>query len=315
MKKAPAAIVAALVAVSVVGCNAPESSVPQPGYTSAAATEPPSGMPYSAFRAQDLLDIYSAVTEITYECYAENGYPEFLQVLPEQKANLFRTVPSTPDYVSAFDRLAKAPWFDSEDEARKGGYGHGASAVLTSVYAMDVAFRDIARTCATKADEKLPGSQAFIRDYSALGATLADALKAATARNWDEETEKIFACMSTHDFPVTPSGPNISPSWGVDFGVPLGVEPVPDYPQITEGAKIQIVPTLPAKSYVPTPQEAESAAVMHNCSIETGAREAWDRAMVDAESDAISKNLTKLTELNAELPPLLQIVGTSQNST
>ncbi|NWL32645.1 hypothetical protein DM791_06970 [Paenarthrobacter nitroguajacolicus] len=271
-------------------------------------------MPYSAYRAQDLLTIYSAVTEITYECYAENGYVEFLEVLPEQKANMFRTLPSTPDYASAFGRLTKAPWFESEGEARKSGYGHGASAVVTSVYAMDVEFRDVARTCASKADEKLPGSQAFIADYSGLGATLADALKAVTDRNWDEVTEKIFACMATHDFPVSPSGPNMSPSWAIDFGVPLGVEPVPDFPQIIEGARIQVVPTSPAKNYVPTSEEAESAAVMHKCSVETGARESWEKAMIDAERGAISQNHVKLAELNAALPKLLEIVGTTQKS-
>lgn len=294
-----------LAAGLVTGCTANTPLAIQSGSSSAAPRGTSGAGTHPAFRAQDLLDIYAAVTEITYECYASHGYPQFKQVLPEQRRNLFRSLPSTPDYVTAFAKLKKVPWFESEEDARLSGYGQGFPAVVTSVYAMDVAFRDVARTCAAQANEQIPGSQEFVASYSGLGATLADALKSVTDRDWDAVTENIFTCMAKNGFPVSSTGDNVSPKWTVDFGVLLGKQPTPEFPQIAEGAKIQIVPTMPAKGYFPTPEESESAAVMHRCSVETGARGAWEDAISAVEFETVSINESKLTKLNAKIPALL----------
>ncbi|MET4619859.1 hypothetical protein ABIE18_001295 [Arthrobacter sp. 2762] len=102
--------------------------------------------------------------------------------------------------------------------------------------------------------------------------------------------------MGANGFPIVPNGSNPSPTWGIDFGVPLGSEPALEYPQIAGDSKVQVAPRITGKSYTPTPQESDSAATMYKCSVETGAQESWKKAMTEAEDSALAVNNLALKE-------------------
>jgi hypothetical protein len=288
------------IVMCVVGCAAVESSDDQDISTQESHDQGS----LKTYFSQEVLSINAAVMEATYQCYGRHGYPQFIEVLEAQKISQFTTLPSTSDFTSVFAELKREPWFESEDDARTRGYGRSTPDVAASVYVRDASFRDVAGVCASDVEEIYPGSAAALGDYVALGHRLAQFLQAVTDRNWDEETQKVLACMAGKNFPVIPDGLNRSPTWDMDFGVPLGSEPELDFPKVQSDEPVQISPAIPGKPYKPTPQEAESAVTMYLCSIETGARMTWTKAMTEAEGSAVEANRT---ELEAWRPKILAL--------
>jgi hypothetical protein len=73
---------------------------------------------------------------------------------------------------------------------------------------------------------------------------------------------------------------------------------------LTQGPSTKVIPAEPAQQYVPTPQESESAAAMYRCSVETGARDEWQKAVNDVKNAALAKHGTTLLELNPKIKEL-----------
>lgn len=260
--------------------------------------------PFDAYLAADLLAINSALRELDYKCYADNGYPQYLDVLPAQKANDFRSSALTPDLETTFASFSALPWFESEESARATGYGHSYPAMDPVIFATDPALVEVIKECRGETMQKVSGSEELLGEYSQLGNTLTEAIIVAAKQNKAPLTDKVFACMAKGPYAVDANGPNKSDDWGVDFGVPLGSQPQPEFAAPPKGSTTQVLPGSPAKVYVPTAQESDSAAEMHRCSLESGAQEVWLKAMMTAKEAAVAENEAKLTELNPAIKEL-----------
>lgn len=294
-------------AVALAGCGTVGTpgvgTQPVPRGPLPSATADPNDL-YNAFLADDFLTINSARMELEYKCYAANGYPEFLTVLPAQKANAFRSNAVTPDFKSTFASFSELPWFPSEDYAKAAGFGHSTPGMDTFVATADDSFAQTAQDCEGETLTAIAASAELIRDYTALGNSLAEALTVAANQNKEPLTKDVFACMSRGDYPVDENGSNKQDIWGVDFGVPYGSPPADYYPDLTKGGAVQIVPATPEGTYVPTSEESNAAAAMYRCSVESGAQDAWQKAMNDAKQKALAENEATLTELNPKIQAL-----------
>ena len=301
MKKIIAAVgIVVLMGVVSSGCGSKAS--PRP---SAAALALDPNDPFSAYLADDVLTINSATRELDYRCYAENGYPEFLEVLPAQKANQFRSLATTPDFKTTFTEFSKSPWFSSEEAARATGYGRSIAGLDAQVINVDGSAVEVARDCNDATQKKLSGIDETLIPYVQLGDALAEALATSSGRNEKGLTKRVFECMEKSKYPVDPNGPNKSPIWGVDFGIPLGAAPrLPEAPELTQGYGKKVIPAEPTQRYLPTPQESESAAAMYRCSVETGARDEWVKAVNEVKNAALAKHEATLLELNPKIKEL-----------
>lgn len=261
--------------------------------------------PYSAYLAEDLLAINSVSRELDYRCYAENGYPEYLEVLPGQKANEFRSAASTPDFKTTFRSYSRSPWFSSEEEARETGYGRTVPGLDAQVFTMDGSFRRVVEDCHDATLKKTSGNAEVVSAYIQLGNALAEGLAAIPSRIKDPLTKEVLECMNRGPYPVDPNGPNKPSGWNVDFGVPLGTQPrIPEATDLTKGAVTKVIPAEPAQQYVPTAKESDSAAAMYRCSVETGAHDDWVKAVDEAKNAALAKNEATLIELNPKIKEL-----------
>lgn len=286
------------IGMASVGCGA--KTVPSNSLPMADPSDP-----YSAYLAEDLLTINSAGRELDYRCYADNGYPEYLEVLPEQKANQFRSSASTPDFKTTFTSFAESPWFSSEEDAKAKGYGRTIPGLDAQVFSMDSALAKVVGNCNEATLKKTAGNEEVVSDYIQVGNALAEALAVIPNQAKDPGTKKVFECMGRAQYPVDPNGPNKSVGWGVDFGVPLGTEPrMRQAEDLTKGAVTKVIPAEPALQYVPTAMESESAAAMYRCSVETGARDDWLKIVNDAKNAALAKNEATLIELNPKIKEL-----------
>lgn len=303
-------LAAAVIGITGCGSSATDMNAAQAvsAQTGAPATLPPvpadPNDPYDAFLSDDLLGINSAKMELEYKCYAANGYPQFLKVLPAQKANAFRSLALTPDFRTTFASFAELPWFPSEAYARAAGFGHSMPAIDTYVFTTDNSFQQTAQDCEAKALTSMGGTAKDLQSYTKLGNTLAEAIAAAAKQNKPPLTQEVFDCMSKGKYPVDPNGPNKQSIWNVDFGVPYGTPPPQHWPNLTKGGTVQIVPEKPEEHYVPTPQESEAAAAMYQCSISSGAHDAWEKDMTDAKEKALAQNEAALSELSPKIHAL-----------
>ncbi|WP_422935789.1 hypothetical protein [Sinomonas sp. P47F7] len=261
--------------------------------------------PYSAFLADELLSINSAMRELEYRCYADNGYPEYLEVLPALKANEFRSSASTPDYETTFRAFSESPWFTSEENARATGYGSSIPGLDAQVVPDDRSILKVFEDCRQASLRRTSGNEDVVNAYSQLGNVLAETLATSPSQNKDALTKRVFECMDKGRYPVDPNGPHKSIRWGVDFGVPLGVAPrMPEAVDLTQGTGTKVIPAEPTQHYFPTAEESESAAAMYRCSLETGAQTDWNRANNDTKNAALAKNEATLTELNPKIREL-----------
>ncbi|MGO4454810.1 hypothetical protein [Arthrobacter sp. RAF14] len=297
---------------SVAACGAQQPSPPtsgghmsSPGAATGWAAKV-SGDPYAVYKSADLLAISSAFNELRYKCLGENGYPQFLQVLPAQKANSFRNMEETPDFAATFASYGELPWFASEQDARAKGYGLPAQALAPTVMTMDPAIGPVMNDCTKKSLAAVGDRDGTIQNYTELGNTLAGSMGSITDKAKGDLTNQVLACMNKGKYPVDPNGANKNNDWNVDFLVPLGVQP----PQLNRddsgmnGNAVIITPAIPAKPYVPTKEESESAAAMYHCSVETGAHDEWLNDIHQAEATAISQNEAALDELNPKIAAL-----------
>jgi hypothetical protein len=292
------ASLAVLVSVAATGCGA--KSAPSDSLSIADPSDP-----YSAYLADELLTINSASRELDYRCYADNGYPEYLEVLPAQKANQFRSSASTPDFKTTFRSFSESPWFSSEEDARSKGYGHTVPGLDAQVFSMDSALAKVAADCRESTLKKTSGNEDVVSAYVQVGNSLAEALAVIPNQAKEPGTKKVFECMDKGQYPVDPNGPNKPVGWGVDFGVPLGTEPrMPGAQDLTKGAVTKVIPAQPALRYEPTAKESESAAAMYRCSVETGARDDWVKIINAAKNAALAKHEATLIELNPKIKDL-----------
>lgn len=317
-----AAGMATAVALCIAGCSSADNS--RDGKGTGSRTEnagplstlaPDHDDPYSAYLSDNLLAINSAKLEISYKCYAENGYPLFLEVLPAQKANAFRGDALTPDFKTTFASMSEAPWFSSEAYARETGFGHTTPARDPHVFASDGAFAQISKFCEEKALSAISGSAELLKQYVALGNSLAESLRNETREIEGPLNQKVFDCMNKGDYPVDPHGPNKQHVWNVDFGVPYGSAPGEEWPVPSKGGgAIQLVPATPELRYTPTTQESEAAAAMYRCSIESGARDSWTKAVNKAKQRVLAGNEARFSELNPQIQALAKSAAAAAKS-
>ncbi|MEV7661983.1 hypothetical protein [Paenarthrobacter sp. NPDC089316] len=281
-------------APSVTGTSTPQASRPY----SQPSTKVDENDPYNGYLSKELLNINSSLTELQFKCYSSNGYPEFLEVLPDQKADDFRTLAETPDFSSTFNSYGEMPWRASAEEARMRGFGHDLTPLVRSVVVMDAAFSAVQQDCHGWAVKKIGGDPSLIRNYTTLGNTLASELNAAAEKMRPALNDRVFACMSEKGTPVDKNGPNKNPVWQVDFQIPTGNASEPPWPDLTKGGSVVINPGRPGTAYMPTSEESRAAEVMYQCSVDIGAQREWQQTLTEAKASAIAAQEGQLSELN-----------------
>ncbi|MCX2748383.1 hypothetical protein OOZ51_11215 [Arthrobacter sp. MI7-26] len=255
-----------------------------------------------SYLSDEVLTLNASVTELNYRCLADNGFPEFVAVLPAQKANKFRTIPPNLDFKAMFDDVTRSPWFETKDDAKALGYGRNAKGLDTRVVVSDPAFLAVAKECGDKVQAKLPGSHDVLATYADIGVKIIKAINDAGESSFKASSGAVYDCMAQHKFPVSSTAPNRVAPWGVDFGVPLGSQPPrPPANDPVSSHGVNIIPAVPGSEYAPSAEEKESATIMFNCSIETGVRTQWKKSVDDAIRATLAENQSSLDSLRTKL--------------
>lgn len=295
----------AIMSIAVIsGCSAsiPESTNLNNNTVEIARPTLAADDPYGTYLGMDLLNINSAINASQYNCYADNGYPQFLEVLPEQKADSFRSIADTPDFPTAFASFTDSPWFSSEEQAKSLGFGKTSSPTERSVVVMDTSFPSVMADCRKSVLEDLGVNATIINQYIQLGNTLVDTIVAAGSIQPALDS-RIFDCLEKRGYPLDRGGANIDPTWGVDFGIALGSVVSPPFPDLTKQGSIAVVPAS-SETYTPTAEESKMAGDMYKCSVETGSKTEWEKNILNAKNTVLNSNETALTELNPEIRSL-----------
>jgi len=302
-----AVVVMSLATLTACSSASDTASSATPGPTRTYSADVPAvdpNDPYNLYLADDLLQINSSLTELQFKCFAQNGYPEFLDVLPAQKADDFRTLAETPDFRSTFSSYAELPWQVSSDAAKRHGFGRDVLPIVRSVVVKDTAFPVVQQNCRTEALAAASGNQGLIQQYVSLGNTLASALVVADDKYRPSFNDKVFKCMGEKGSPVDKGGPNVHPVWQVDFQVPLGSVTEPPFPNLKGGGNTVINPGRPGVAYMPTAEESRAAETMYRCSVDSGAKSDWENAMNEAKKTALSTQEAQISELNPAIKQL-----------
>jgi len=260
------------------------------------------------------LAINSALTEAQYKCYASNGYPQFLEVLPEQKQDSFRGRADTPDFSTTFASLSESRWFANEDQARRMGLGKITNPTPRSVFVTDTSFLGVKETCQTSTMKRLGIDAKTFQSYIELGNRLAETLGQLGNGNLNSSNDKVFDCLKQKGHSVDKNGPNKDPNWGADFGITLG-KVSESQSEETADSSPGPVTIKPAESqtYTPTADESKLAVDLYRCSLETGVKADWDKQVADAKQKALKANETQLTDLGPKIKQLAAKIAASSS--
>ncbi|WP_285727093.1 hypothetical protein [Psychromicrobium xiongbiense] len=299
MKRSASAVLLA-VALALTGCTGGGAS----GAASAAGV--PSDEPLDTFPAKDLVTVNDAVMTLQYQCYARNGYSQFLEVLAGQKANHFANEVASIGFVGITVDTDKTPWFRDEADAKRRGFGvlgAGWPDVPARVNVRDQGFQAVEDSCALEATSKVAASKdLFLQIRSVAHDLMSQVLATKPAELWD----RVYTCMDEAGFKTSKTGEHVNSYYGRDFGIQLGASVRPSYPQPDPNLQVQIMPGVKTAQYVPTAEEVQMALAMHKCSQSTGAQTDWDKRLHDAKVKAVAANEAVLIELKPKIEAMVK---------
>lgn len=255
--------------------------------------------PYEAYLAEDMDNILLEHDALRFQCYADNGYPEFMAVVEEDPETGWQTRSGLLDQLTVEDGF-----FASVQDATASGLRDeplGPSA--EKVFVHDDVFEAVSTACTTKAWDAL-GSNAerTMMGYNRLGSKLAGGLADRTFGGLVPLQQKVVQCLVDAGEPVTPDTGNL---YGFSTEIELGA-PV-EYPERSgpkQSSGVEIIPNDVEVTYAPTPAEAALAVKYYNCSIATGVRDEFAALILETKKDVVSEHAAELEKLNPRIAEL-----------
>ncbi|MCQ1999896.1 hypothetical protein [Arthrobacter zhaoxinii] len=261
--------------------------------------------PFEAYLAEDMDVIHFAQDVLRFQCYADNGYPEYESFIPEEPAVQWRA--------DLLDQLTVADgFFDSVQDATASGLrGEQSDPSTAKVFVHDDAFEAVAEACNTKAWAALgKDAEQSLVDYNRLSSKLAGGLADRTFEALAPLQQEVVQCLVDAGEPVKPASDKL---YGFTSDIELGA-PV-EYPERSGPKKTSGVEIIPADveiTYAPTPAEAALAVKYYNCSLETGVRDEFAALILEAKKEAVAEHAAELEKSN---PRIAELADTAREIT
>jgi hypothetical protein len=290
-------------AVAVAGCTAtePEGSSPEPTELHAGgATEALPTQPYDTLRGEELGLIDFAQRRLRDQCLADAGYPQNLEASADsQPGDAFEGLRFT---VRDFGPT-------SEDEARRLGFGADFPGEPARIAGYDPSYGVNLERCDDQAWERFgDDAEEVYAAYLDLFNLLAPYRAELEHEVPEDLPSRMYDCLVDHDYRTDRESFLAEPSY-TQFDVPLGtVEHGPEeaWEPDPNSATVQVGPAIPARRYIPTPEESALAVAWYQCLEETGRVAAFFDAAVRVQQRYVDRYETQITELNDRLEPIVR---------
>jgi hypothetical protein len=310
-----AAVAASIVLLALGGCGLADDSAggppaaaarPYPTGTPVRAAPPP--QPYDIFRGDLLGRVDHAMLILRDKCLARSGFPQLAEAGP---GDVRRIHPHLRVSLSDFG-LA------SEAEARQRGFGQDLPGEPRRVLSKDANFDASMQRCAAEAWHAIgPRAWDVYRQYDELGGLLTEALATVhQAPTPAKMAAGLADCVDPHyripDRAAWLKDPSVK-AFGVRFGD--HVDPPEAAWKPTGAGSVEIGPAIPARRYVPTPEESELAVVWFRCTDKVGLQRHRTDAAMAAQRAAVTKHEARFEALNPQVEALARqaaiLVGAS----
>lgn len=270
---------------------------------------PEKKLPHDAKRSLDLYLgdklglIKFAMLKVRNRCLADAGYPQNLNGMADRPSNPFLSLVIRPGSFGP----------STEEEARRRGFGSDRPSQPARIVSFDLNYDKSLERCETRAWEKVgEEAQATYHGYFQFGNDLLGPTSDVHRKFDAELVPKLLDCMEAKGYRVADrqaylKAPDLA-HWGVKLGTLEGGQD--DWkPERTPGT-VQVGPPIPAKRYVPTPEESEMAVAMFHCNRQVGR---FDRQMAEAErvqAELVTKHESTFAELNPKIEALARTAAT-----
>ncbi|MCC3300659.1 hypothetical protein [Arthrobacter sp. zg-Y895] len=253
--------------------------------------------PFEIYLAEDLDAILLAQDTLRFQCYADNGYPEFEAFISEEPAVQWRA--------DLLDQLTvNDAFFESvQDATARGLRTEPLGPSAEKVFVHDDAFEAVSEACDTKSWAALgEDAEQSLIDYNRLSSKLAGGLADRTFEALGPLQQEVVKCLVDAGVPVTPASDKLYGfTSDVEFGTPV------EYPERTGPKQVSGVEIIPADveiPYVPTPAEAAVAVKYYNCSLETGVRDEFDALILESKKEVVAEHAAELEKANPRIAEL-----------
>ena len=262
----------------------------------------------AVFKTDKLVALEQAQEKLRADCMAKRGFPQLANIgRPEQPTRFADLNVTAPDFAVR-----------EEDVARRLGFGRDEPAqpahVISSDPAFDRAFDQCGKAAAQTIDPEFPRVRS--RAYDLINKINVETTRASldgpAALDFDRMTTPLLDCLDQHGFHGTNGQKRSLDSYRV--GRPTGrlTGPDPAPPRKVPGT-VEILPPVPERTYLPTPEESALAVATSRCAREIGYADSYVahrlgvlRTLLTRYEPEVDEVTSRIEQLSVRLhrPPL-----------
>ncbi|WFE23289.1 hypothetical protein O7621_08300 [Solwaraspora sp. WMMD937] len=239
-----------------------------------------------------------ALNLLRNRCLADSGYPQNLQGMAAGPTTSFPYLKIS----------AKSFGPTSEDEARRLGFGLDAPAQPGRVVSFDPSYDRVLERCQKEAYDSLDSNtKKILNSYKDLGNVLMTEFSVAMDRFIENEmpdaSTGLLRCLKNKGYRPDDEVAFLANPDHRGFGVKFGdVEGGEDNwePKRVKGT-VQLGPPIPAKRYIPTPQESKLAVAWFQCRRDIGLTPRLIAFSNTAQAKIVAQHEARLVELNTDI--------------
>ncbi|MFC7533986.1 hypothetical protein [Actinoplanes sp. GCM10030250] len=290
-----------LLALPLTGCSFTgdeEPSTPRAAAQASAAARAKPSQPFDILQGEKVGLVEHAQAKIQFKCMADSGYPQNQEI-------------GVPPPINPFEGLtigAGSLGPMTEAEARRTGFGIDAVAERPALVSSDSNYDKAAERCDEKAWDTLgAGARETVWAYYELTNQLGPYRKELDRKLPKDLPAKLLDCITgegyrakdRNEFLKTPNPDQL----GVAFGE---LEPATarDWEPKRRSGTVDVGPAVPARRYLPTPEESELAVAWYRCRQKTDMLNAYLSAARPVQQAYVDRYESQITELNAKVEEL-----------
>ncbi len=291
--------VALVVSVTVlaVGCTAEAGSEHSVSRVSA------DRMSDDVFHSAEISLIRYVENKLIADCMERNGFPQLnLAGVEEHPGTFDYLVPKAPDWA-----------IRSDEQARLLGFGSNSRPEAAQVLGNDIGDAEVNNQCRAEtqnllgqdSDETVSQAYSFANTISG---EVADSLyykDTAEARELKSVSVSFMDCLEQRGLRLSGEGERTLDSYGLFQKEGHFEGPEPKRPEPEPGSVV-IVPAVPERRYVPSPEEADLAVLVAQCARQAGYADKFFELILRVTQVAIGKHEAELTELTPKIEALAE---------
>lgn len=288
----------AFATLAVVGCSRDDGPPPITGD----GTLPPGTVFSFDLYLGDRLDLIDyARRKVEAECMAEAGYPQHQSAgVPMMHGNAQQLALN----------VGRAFGFASEEEARERGLGRSFGAEPARIVSFDANFDAVFERCRGESAEVFgTGAGQLLDQYSSIGNVLSSEFAVWARPRFEADFSALVDCLVASGYTVVDRQRFIETRAPEAFGLPSGhLEHVAelDWEPTRVPGTVVVGPPIPARRYVPSPQESELAVAWYRCDQESGRVEKFLADARTQRATIIAKYEGVLAEMNPQIEAIAQ---------